>query len=295
MFWMDYIFQNNAYFQLVGSQYCDFFVSDGHLELKISNYHYLKNMPKEAWAWEFTRRNSEYITAWAGHIKQCQKQSFLPDDKDFKKNEMKKASKFGLLYFIDPNLGSKTADLFWSPEIMPYVLSCSLIDHESDEYESQIILADISLELSYVETFDGNSHLILKDECCSIQLLFDEKLDLNTVFDFEVHLPVYCDLVEKIQSVSYLCEFLSYQKCRKFHSLSTRKTIQYIEVLFAFDLLKLGLSHREIAIRLYGESAILEGWDGVSDNTRSKTRRIIKLGEELVVAGYISFLNLSKK
>ena len=171
----------------------------------------------------------------------------------------------------------------------------TLIDHENDECESQILLADISLKLTYVETFDGNSHLILKDKFCSIQLLFDEKLDMNTVFDFEIHMPVYCNLPHKIQSVSCLCQFLSRQKCKNLHSLSIRKTIQYTEILFAFDLVRLGLSHREIAICLYGEEAILDGWDGVSDNIRSKTRRIIKLGEELVAAGYEEFLNPSKK
>lgn len=291
---MDCIYQNNVCYQLVGSLNCEFFVSDGRLNIKISDYYYLKNMPKEAWAWEFTRRNPKYINAWATHLKHCQKQSFLAENESFKKNEMVKASEFGLLYFIDPDLNSKSVDVFWSPEIMPYVLNCSLIDRESEECNSSSILADLFLELSYVETFDGNSHLIVKDKCCSIQLLFDEKLDLNTVFDFEIHIPSYCDFPEQLQSASCLCQFLTEQKCKKLHSLSASKINQYIEILFAYDLIKVGYSHRAAAEIMFGEEALIDGWDSVSEYIRTRMRRLISRGKNLVNAGSSTFMKSKK-
>lgn len=246
-------------------------------------------MCKEAWAWEMTRRNENYIVAWNAHLKRCQKQSYLPENIDFKKNEITKASEFGLLFFIDPDLDSKSTDVFWSPKVTPFILKCSIVKHNEKCFKKSL-LSDISLEFVYVETFDNLSHLIVKDGYFSIQLLFDKKLNLKSNFDFEVHLPTQCNFPEQLQTASYLSQFLSFRECREFHLLSASKVNNNIDALFAFDLSKQNLSQREIAIRLYGENELLNGWEGVSDNIRSKTRRIIKRGEQLVAAGYKTFL-----
>jgi hypothetical protein len=36
------------------------------------------------------------------------------------------------------------------------------------------------------------------------------------------------------------------------------------EILYALDLAKYGLSQREIAIRIFGEEAVKDGWDDIS-------------------------------
>lgn len=68
-------------------------MSEFELVIKISDYNYLLNMPKEAWAWEFVRRDAEYFAAW--RRRQCNGVS------DFIINieEMEEAAKFGLLFF----------------------------------------------------------------------------------------------------------------------------------------------------------------------------------------------------
>lgn len=62
-------------------------------ELKISDYNYLYNSPKEFWAWEFTRRNAAYVMAWKKH------EYYMPDNKIISYKEMEEAAKFGLLFF----------------------------------------------------------------------------------------------------------------------------------------------------------------------------------------------------
>lgn len=198
-------------------------------------------------------------------------------------------------FFVDPNLGPESVDIFWAPNKVPYVLNCTLIEHIHTAYEDEIIFADLSLRLVCVETKDGYSHLILEDGCCSLQLRFEEKLDLNTFFDFEIHIPAYANMLEKIHSASCLDQFLRNQKCDIFKKVASTKAERLVQTLYAYDLSQLGMSHREIAIYLFGEAAILDGWDGVSDNIRSRTRRLIRHGNQLVKAGYSTFLKPAGK
>lgn len=160
----------------------------------------------------------------------------------------------------------------------------------ANAYTDDVILADLSLRLVCVETEDGHSHLILEDGGCSLQLKFDTKLDLNTFFDFEIHISAFTNMNEKIYSASCLDQFLRTQKCTIFQKIAANRTKRLIEILFAYDLSQSGLSQREIAIRLFGEDAILDGWDGMSDSIRSKVRRLIRNGDQLVKAGYRTFL-----
>ena len=63
------------------------------LELKIVDYHYLRNTSKEAWAWEFTRRDVAYIATWKRYKNYAQNDQVIDTD------EMEEAAKFGLLFF----------------------------------------------------------------------------------------------------------------------------------------------------------------------------------------------------
>ena len=286
MFWMDYIFQNNVCFQLVGSLHCEFFVSDGRLELKISDYYYLKKMPKEAWAWEFTRRNSAYVNAWRKQKNHSLKQ------KEITILEMKTACKFGLLAFNNPNVNSKNIDVFWSPNSTPNILKCSLIDHSHSECKEGLILADLDLRLTYVQSEDQKSHLLLQDETSSLQLVFDVSLDLDTFFDFEIHLPAIYNRSKQIKSAIKLDQLLSCKKFKNIQGLSDSKSNHYIEVLFAMDLSSIGYSQRDIAKIIFGEHAILYGWEGVSDSTKSKVKRLFSSGRSLIKAGHKTFFGV---
>lgn len=246
-------------------------------------------MCKEAWAWEFTRRNVKYINAWKQHLLQCTQIGVNELESRFNKCEMDIAAKFGLLFFIDPTLNANLIDIFWSPQKMPYILKCSLIEHNHNFYNEGIILADLELRLICVETFDGLSHLLLKDRHCSLQLIFNTKLDLNTFFDFEIHIPAFCNFSEQIQSAKHLEKLLEYKQYNSSQRISSTKTRQYIEILYVHDLLEIGLRQRDIARNLFGEVAVTESWNGINDYARTRMRRIISRGRILIKSGCSTF------
>lgn len=63
----------------------------------LAGYEYLRNMPKEAWVWEYLRRNKAYNKAYRKHcrlLKTAKTSSEL-----YSQKEMEAAAKFGLLFF----------------------------------------------------------------------------------------------------------------------------------------------------------------------------------------------------
>lgn len=60
-------------------------------ELDISDYYYLQSTSKEAWAWEFVRRDAAYVSAWEKYSE--------PDCQIIDRKEMEEAAMFGLLFF----------------------------------------------------------------------------------------------------------------------------------------------------------------------------------------------------
>ena len=63
----------------------------------LAGYEYLRNMPKEAWAWEYLRRNKAYNKAYSKHcrlLKTVNTSTMLCS-----KKETEAAAKFGLLFF----------------------------------------------------------------------------------------------------------------------------------------------------------------------------------------------------
>ena len=60
-------------------------------------YEYLRNIPKEAWVWEYLRRNKTYIRAYRKHCRLLK--SVKTNSKLYSQKEMEAAAKFGLLFF----------------------------------------------------------------------------------------------------------------------------------------------------------------------------------------------------
>ncbi len=67
------------------------------------------------------------------------------------------------------------------------------------------------------------------------------------------------------------------------------------EILYALDLAGHGLSQREIAIRIFGEEAVKDGWDNISHHVQSRTYRLLKKGRNLINKGHRVFFNRSRK
>lgn len=199
---------------------------------------------------------------------------------------MKKRPKLlqGLAYcfFVNPNLDSDSAILFGASESTFNILKCSLLEQKFNDSFSGLILPNKDFRFNFVETRNGHSHLLLTNEKVSIQLEFDSKLNPLCPFDFEIITPLSSNLSKQILSITCL-ESLINRRCFSCdHIISPLKLSSAINVLYAYDLRKLGFLHREVGKKLFGEAAVLDGWDGVSEYIKTKTRRLIYKGQDLI-------------
>tara|TARA_R110002072_G_scaffold187996_1_gene344773 strand:+ start:758 stop:1138 length:381 start_codon:yes stop_codon:yes gene_type:complete len=124
-----------------------------------------------------------------------------------------------------------------------------------------------------------------------LQIVFDRKFNLNRPFHFEIATSGPGILPQQVKSISCLENLLRHHRFTQACARIPPKSKASPNILYALDLIQSGLSQREIARRVFGEDAILTGWDGVSDHIRTKTRRIIKKGHRLVNAGYSTFFD----
>ena len=66
---------------------------------EFADYNYLQNACLEAWAWEYIRRNPEYIQAWKIHYQYMSSMPFACQRIAISEKERLEAAEFGLLFF----------------------------------------------------------------------------------------------------------------------------------------------------------------------------------------------------
>lgn len=67
-------------------------------------------------------------------------------------------------------------------------------------------------------------------------------------------------------------------------------TIRHRDALIALDLRSVGRTYREIAVAIYGQSAVATGWNDPSSAMKNRVIRSVKRGYRLMNGGYKSLL-----
>jgi len=69
-----------------------------------------------------------------------------------------------------------------------------------------------------------------------------------------------------------------------------RRARRWAMALQAYDGMRAGASHRDIAAALFGEKIVQEDWSGRSDYLRLRVQRLIRTADKLVNGGYRDLL-----
>lgn len=194
-------------------------------------------------------------------------------------------------FFVDPEKTSEAISPFWSPSINPYILKCKWTARDKRDQSSVTILNELPFKKTIVRTSDGQNHLLLSGQKRSLQLVFDQEIDPENTFYFEISasgpgiLHIQTQAILCLDSILKRGHFLS-----SYCAMPARFRVTP-ELLYALDLDDLGFSQREIAIRIFGENTVNEGWNNVTDFVRSRTSRMLKKGRSLLEKSHLAFFD----
>ena len=112
-------------------------------------------------------------------------------------------------------------------------------------------------------------------------------IDLTGPLYLDLQVPLNFSLGIKTHIIRDLYQIIF--KTRKFKINRVRqKRLQ--DYLIALDADLTGLSYREIAIKLWGESLIFEDWNGGQGHLKNRVRRYVARGHYYMNGGYMDLL-----
>ncbi len=254
----------------------------------LSQYDYTKTLDKRGWAWEFLRRNPAYYEHWltgrAMRPAPCFHQSGA---KIYRiRGPCLSAKRWGLFFLINPELDGKEADIFWRPEADFGYIKSRIKDSSPGSFD----LSNFLCRRSVLITHEQREFLMFRRRDVSVGLMSSGVSML--------HGPVRTTFeVEGIQDISRATKVLGHLRrlarpARYTHTTQhwSATTLRLRNFLVALDGTKAGLSHREVAVSLYGTQQTEEAWKSPNRSIKDRVRRFIQRGQELMNGAYLSLL-----
>lgn len=252
----------------------------------LSRYDYLWRMSQDRWAWEYLRRNPKFIKdanrcpqSDISELTVCHSikvyKSRVPQDI---------AARWGLIMMADPALNAFDANVVWSKTAYPDQVAINVVPRAEGEtceiYDDSVALCRIS----HFTDANGEEYLLTRGNGC----LFQSRCTGLSLLGGK-----------PVKMVLSLPDFQSYDRISKAHKEGmrvfgndptaetpkwTKRTQILRDGLVALDCLDLGMSHKDIAVVLYGEDKVACEWDEAS--MRNAVRYLIKRATSLRNGGY---------
>lgn len=122
-------------------------------------YAYLATLTRDAWAWEFLRRNPAYRTAWADNR-----------SSDRRAHEAEAGAPFGLVDLEDPDLTALEARLLWQDKASSFVLPLHVVDPHTAGEGAALHFATLCEGAARYRRTKAVHHLLFLDEGRRLQV-----------------------------------------------------------------------------------------------------------------------------
>ncbi|MDA9500826.1 DUF2285 domain-containing protein [Bradyrhizobium sp. CCBAU 11357] len=243
------------------------------------------------WAWEFLRRNADYIAEWRRSVPQHLPCITLNDGTKLLRlrRRFPQAEKWGLYAFADPRLCAHKETAFWHSNALKRVVRLNA--RKTNEAEANVRrLADFNAERHAVIGVDGVPLVVMKRNGVRVPLEIQGFPVLTAAFTpvYELHdlddLTAQAELLRRLQRFTD-ADFAAFQK----PPIASDERLH--QALIALDESLKGKTYRQIAIAIFGEKKVTEEWHGHSQFLRDRTRRLVSKGTELMKGGYRDLLS----
>jgi|SRR6185437_11310367 len=251
-------------------------------------YAYSVRFSLREWAWEFMRRNPDFIADW----KQAQSQyAFYGQDGAttivLAMTDDLILRKWGCLYASSPEEDSRSASVFWSPEICGGVLHLNAVPATDTE---AFTLHKIYSPSVVLEMKGGEQHILFAHDGCWLQVAI-EGGDILKPGRFSLSLsPDQRVSQEKRRLLRCFDDLRFSGRIMSSHFQPTEHGRRLCFILQALDGYLAGADHKEIAIGLIGKKRVAADWKSPLRSLQDRVRRAINRGCFLMQGGYRRFL-----
>ncbi|WOH63645.1 DNA -binding domain-containing protein [Bradyrhizobium sp. BWA-3-5] len=245
------------------------------------------------WAWEFLRRNEDYIADWRTSVPRHLPCITLKDGTRLLRLRQRfpRAEKWGLYAFADPRLCAHDATVIWHANALKRVVRLSA--RMPNEHSGAITraLADFNGDRLAVIDTEGVQYVSIKGiggVRVNVEIKDLSVLTAPFAAVFELHdLDDLSGQTEVLKGLHRLTDSDVSNLQRP--TLSGDERLR--QALIALDESLNGKTYRQIAITLFGEKKVAEEWLGPSQYLKDRTRRLVAKGTELMKGGYRDLLS----
>ncbi len=242
------------------ADFSDNFTIDWH---DVRNYEYLRCLSREAFAWEWLRRNRAYQRTWLSH---CSRKTSA--------TSLLSPSSFGLVSFVDPSTPANIARPVWRADVDNSVLIAEVMDADAPPLEGLDLLAVASLVTLEVDA-NEDQHLLLSDGKASVRVDIVRGTLLGGRALLSYQLWGGQRLQTPVLSLRRLITLLVTGRFALSLFPPERLASRWILELQVSDALAAGASHREIANLLFGSIIADRNWRDDGGSVRSRVRRAV--------------------
>lgn len=228
-------------------------------------------------AWEFLRRNPDYIADWRKYCDEMEP-NYNNDPHRQSIADQNAEIRWGLIKYVDPNC--MAADyVFWSEKLSKRSFRV-LLSHEGDLSIGKILKRKKTNHRG-ITLNNGTYCIKIFNDYNYFQLFIGSEEDPDSILNRYIYISL--DLNRKNQNTDIIRDVLSDSVVRS----NLSEDIQ--QLLKMMDSLNQGCTQREIASSLFGQETVDNEWS--SDSwLRSNIRYRIKKVNDLIQQGYLNYI-----
>lgn len=256
-----------------------------------------QRMPLAAWAWEYLRRNEEYQRDYRASRPGRQNPIQLKTGAMLIRERRRwlRAEKWGLLTFTNPEKSAFDADVFWRPDVLAGTLPVELLPvgkevDPNDPEHVEVVLSAIKTRRTLLDTVDGARHILINGRRFWVQLYCQNPRPLHDHSAIGIALKNAKYMRRRLETAGQLLSLYHSTGAKLSLIGRTKRSKRLTRGLIAYDIIRDGGNHRDVADRLFNSDIIAREWNAANEHYRDRIRKLINRVQYLVEGGYQTLL-----
>jgi hypothetical protein len=244
------------------------------------------------WAWEFLRRNPDYVAAWRASAQRHLPVITLNDGTRLLRLRRRypQAERWGLYAFANPEHCAREVPVFWLPNVSRHTVRARCSPVNTATGATALTLSNFAARRLAVIGVDGIPVVTMKSDGINVGLAAHGWQVLTRPVTVTFELDAFHDLGTQTECLKLLQRLSEVDDSTKIGRAPWSNDERLRQALIALDGSLAGKTYREIAIMIFGEERVTADWNGASRFMKDRTRRLVAKGLELMNGGYRELL-----